>query len=148
MYGIVLIAHGTWRWVVIAAGLAVLLSAARGWSRDAPWSGGASTFARLFGIAVDIQFLMGAALYLVLSPLTNEAMSAGVDAPVGSDLHFFGIIHGIVMSVAFIGVHLSSVLVRRGLTDAARYRRAILCYGLTLVVILGGIPWSRPLLRW
>jgi hypothetical protein len=147
MYTYILIAHSLWRWVVILAGLAAIGSAWRGSTLRAPWAAGARRFGRLFGIAVDIQFLMGASLYLVLSPLTNVTLSLADSLPQGSDLRFFGVYHGIIMTIVLLDVHISAILIRRGKTDAAKHRRSVLLYGQTLLAILCAIPWWRPLLR-
>ncbi len=146
MYDYVLIAHSLWRWVVIIAGAAAIASAAMGLVRQAP-AGPAGLYGRLFGIAVDIQFLMGASLYLVFSPMTTVALNVAEGLPQGSDLAFFGVYHGLIMTIAFLDVHVSAVLIRRAKTDAARQRRSIFLYGQTLLLILLTIPWWRPLLR-
>jgi hypothetical protein len=147
MYEYVLMAHAWWRWVVLAAGAAAIYTAAAGLSRGEPWAGNASRFGKLFGRAVDIQFLMGASLYLVFSPMTNAALNVAEGLPEGSELRFFGVYHGLIMTAAFVDVHLSAVFIRRGATDAARHRRTILLYGQTLLIILCTIPWWRPLFR-
>jgi hypothetical protein len=138
MYGYVLIAHGAWRWLVLAAGAAAVASALHGLARHAPWQPVAARWGRLFGIAVDIQALMGAALYFLLSPLTT--------GPAGTD-PYFGVTHAATMAGALVAVHVSARLIRRGRSDRARQRRAALFYGLTFLILLGGIPWWRPLLR-
>jgi hypothetical protein len=146
MYDYVLIAHSWWRWVVIVAGVAAIASAARGLVRHGPWEP-APRYGRLFGIAVDIQFLMGASLYLVFSPMTTVALNVAQGLPPGSDLTFFGVYHGLIMTLAFVDVHVSAVVIRRAKTDAARLRRSLYFYGQTLLLILCTIPWWRPLLR-
>jgi hypothetical protein len=88
---------------------------------------------------------MGASLYLVFSPMTNEAMRIADGLPEGSDLRFFGVYHGLIMCAAFLDVHISAVLIRRGKSDAARYRRSLILYGQTLLLIVCTIPWWRPL---
>ena len=147
MYAIVLLLHGLWRWVVIFAGAAALAGAALGLSGAAPWQSGAGRYARLFGIALDVQVLMGASLYLVFSPLTNEVQRVGGDVAPDSDVHFFGARHALMMTCAFIVVHVSAVLIRRTPGDAAKHRRALWLYGLALLLVLAGIPWWRPLAR-
>jgi len=146
MYDYVLIAHSLWRWVVIAAGVAAIASAAIGLVRQAPW-GPSRLYGRLFGIAVDIQFLMGASLYLVFSPMTTDALNVAQGLPEGSELTFFGVYHGLIMTIAFLDVHVSAVLIRRAKSEAAHQRRSILLYGQTLLLIVLTIPWWRPLLR-
>jgi hypothetical protein len=138
MYVYVLIAHGIWRWVVLVAGAAAVGSALHGLSRRAAMQPVAGRWGRLFGVAVDIQVLMGSALYFLLSPLTT--------GPAATD-PYFGVVHAATMTGALVAVHGSAVLIRRGRTDRDRQRRSALLYGLTLLIILGGIPWWRPLLR-
>ncbi|HEX4025864.1 MAG TPA: hypothetical protein VHX52_14355 [Steroidobacteraceae bacterium] len=148
LYRGVLIAHSAWRWVVIIAGFAAVVSPMMRLSRQEAWTPVGPQLARFFGIAIDIQVLMGAALYLLLSPLTTIVLStAGMKLPPGSQAHFFVVTHPAIMIVAFIAVHVSSVVVRRARSDAAHQRRAIIFYGVTLLIVLAGIPWWRPLLR-
>lgn len=147
MYAAVLVAHGLWRWVVLGAGVAAIVSALQGRGAGAPWQTAAAPYGRFFGIAVDIQVLMGAALFFVLSPLTTEAVNAAVGMPAGSELRYFGALHALIMAAVLIDVHVSAVFIRRAAGDAARYRRSVLLYGITLVLLIAGIPWWRPLLR-
>ena len=147
MYRWLLVAHGIWRWAVIFAGIAAVACASRGWLRRSTIFGPCAVFGRLFGIAVDIQVLMGAALYLVFSPMTNVAMRINGAAASGTDMAFIGTTHALIMVAVLVAVHLSAVIVRRGRDDAARLRRSALCYGLTLLLLLVAIPWWRPWLR-
>jgi hypothetical protein len=147
MYEYVLIAHAWWRWLVLFAGAAAIYAAYRGLARDLPWSANAARFGKLFGTAVDVQFLLGASLYLLFSPMTNVALNVAEGLPADSELRFFGVYHGLIMTLAFVDVHVSAVLIRRGSDDAAKHRRSIVLYGQTLFIILCTIPWWRPLLR-
>ena len=146
MYNYVLSAHSVWRWVVILAGVAVIVSAVRGLNRPTSAELQTLKLGKLFGIAVDVQFLLGASLYLVFSPITTVALNLADGLPQGSDLRFFGVYHGLLMTIAFLDVHVSAVLIRRAKTVAGRQRRAIYLYGQTLLLILCTIPWWRPLL--
>jgi hypothetical protein len=147
MYGWVLMAHGTWRWVVVIAGMVAVTDALRRIALALPWEPGGARPGRLFGIAVDIQVAMGAVLYLALSPLTTLAPGLSGAANSGSEANFFAATHAAVMGAAFICVHIAAVMVRRGRDDVARRRRAALGYGITLGLILAGIPWWRPWIR-
>lgn len=147
-YRWVLIAHSDWRWVVVIAGFAAVLSAAARLAGKQPWAPTGPRVSRFFSIAVDVQVLMGAALYLLLSPLSTVVLcTTGVPLPRSSDAHFFASVHPAIMVGAFVAVHIASVLVRRGRSDAAHQRRAVIFFGLTLLIILAGIPWWRPWLR-
>jgi hypothetical protein len=145
VYPYLLMVHGAWRWAVLGLGVAAVALALRGLLQKLPWEPRTALMTQLFGIAVDSQVLMGAALYLTLPSLTTVALKE-VDASAGSD-HFIGLDHAAVMIAALIVVHVGAVMVRRASSDAARHRRALLSYGLALLLILIGTPWWRPLLR-
>jgi hypothetical protein len=147
MYDYILIAHAWWRWAVILTGVMAIAMAVRALSREDAWSEEAARYGKFFGRAVDIQFLMGASLYLVFSPMTNVALNVADGLPAGSELRFFGVYHGLIMTIAFLDVHLSAVFIRRGRTDTAKYRRTALLYAQTLLIIVCTIPWWRPLFR-
>jgi hypothetical protein len=147
MYRWLLIAHSIWRWAVILAGVTAVLCAAWGWQRRRTCYAQCAILGRLFAIAVDIQVLIGAALYLLFSPMTTIVLRINGATPRGTELAFIGSTHALIMIAVLVAVHLSAVIVRRGANDAARLRRSVLCYGLTLLLLLTGVPWWRPWLR-
>jgi len=144
LYRWVLIAHSDWRWVVLLCGFATLVSALGGLSGERPWASGGARPARFFGIALDIQVLLGFAMYLILSPLTTIALaSASMRLP-----PFFTAYHPAIMFSAFVAVHVSAVLVRRAHSNMGSHRRALIFYGITWLMLLAGVPWGlRPWFR-
>jgi hypothetical protein len=148
MYRWLLIAHSAWRWVVVVAGLLALLRAAATLSTGKDWNPKGARSLRLFSISLDIQVLMGAALYLTVSPLTTVVPStAGERLPTDSQAYYFSVIHPLIMLAAFIAVHIAAVLVRRGRSEMAYARRAMIFCGVTWLLVLAGIPWWRPWMR-
>ncbi len=51
------------------------------------------------------------------------------------------------MTLALVLAHLGSILAKKIVDDEVKYRSALICYGLSLVIILGMIPWWRPPFR-
>jgi hypothetical protein len=147
MYELLLIVHNLWRWVVVSAGLVAIGSAVYALRRGLPWSQSASLWGTLFGRAIDVQVLIGAGLYLIYSPLTTIVMTTVGELPAGSEVSFFGVYHGILMTLVLFDVHLSTRFIRRAHGDRGRLRRSIILYGQTLALALAAIPWWRPLLR-
>ncbi len=144
LYRWVLIAHSDWRWVVLLSGLLTLAHAYGGLSGERPLAAGGAKVARFFGIALDVQVLMGVSMYLLLSPLTTVALSATTTRLPA----FFTAYHPGIMFTAFLAVHISSVLVKRAHSNAAHYRRALIFYGITWLMLAAGVPWGlRPWLR-
>ena len=137
--------HNLVRWLVIAVGLWATIRFWRGWLQQGAWSAGDATAARLFVIALDVQFLVGILLYFLYSPLTRKAFtdmgSAMRDAPV----RYFVVEHVVVMLAAIIIAHIGSARVKRATTDAARFQTAALWFGVAISAILGFVPWGRPL---
>lgn len=147
MYEIALAVHNLLRWIVLIAAVVAVSSAATGWTGRRPWTAASAGPGRVYTISLDLQFLLGIALYAMLSPVTRAAF-ADFGAAMGQrDLRFFAVEHALLMVLAIVAAHLGKVMAAKGATDVARYRRATLWYGLSLLLVLAGMPWWRPLLR-
>jgi hypothetical protein len=133
---------------VIVGGAVVLLALLWGLVRRQPWAPLGALLNMLFLRAVDVQVLLGAALYLVVSPLTTIALNTGGAVPAGSEVEFFGVRHSSMMAAAFIGMHVAGgVLKRKRWSDRARYGIALACYSIIYLVMFSMVPWWRPWLR-
>ena len=144
MYGYVLLAHGMWRWVVIISGIAAVVAAIRR-SRDSGAGLSSWPYGKVFSISLDIQVLMGGALYLLLSPITSIGLP--VAAQESWEIRFFAHYHGTAMLAAFLIAHIASPIIHRAKTEHSRHRRAAVAYAIVVLIVLGATPWWRPLLR-
>jgi hypothetical protein len=146
MYTAILGLHNLVRWVVIFAGLWVVIRVWRGWLGRAAWTPNDERTIRIFTAALDLQFLLGLLLYLVFSPLTREAFrdvgAAMRDAPV----RYFFVEHVGVMLAAIVVAHIGVARVKRQTTDAGRFQTAAVWLGIAVAAIIGFVPWARPLL--
>jgi len=137
---------------VLAAGFYATLKAWRGWKGGLPWpASGKSVPNLLFLSAIDLQFVLGALLYVV-SPNVTAARANMAAAMKNGQLRFFTIEHGFMMLIATALVHIGFGKAKRGGEAAARYRVAFIFFGLALLLILAGVPWpgreaGRPLFR-
>jgi hypothetical protein len=148
MYVFLLTFHGAWRWVVLVGCAAVLLAMLWSWLRGEPWAKRGALLNKVFLRIVDVQVLLGAALYLVVSPLTTIALETGGTAAAGSDVEFFGVRHGIAMAAAFFGMHIAGGIVKRKRwSDGTRFGIALVCYSAAYAVMFSMVPWWRPWLR-
>ena len=150
-YSSVLAVHSWMRWAVLLAGIVVVGRALT--SSGRPWTPTDERAGRLFGISLDIQFLLGALLYFVLSPFTRQAMQDFGLAMRTSGLRFWAVEHVLGMVIAIALAHIGSARIRKARTDQKRHRMALVFYGLALLAILASIPWpgmpnGRPLIRW
>jgi hypothetical protein len=139
--------HGILRWVTLAAAVAAIVVAASGWSGTKPASAALVRFGIIFVGLMDLQFLLGLILYFGASPVTKAAFQDMAAAMKDHELRFFSVEHTTYMFVAVILAHIGGALSRKAKTDVAKYRGAAICYTLSLLLVLAGIPWWRPLLR-
>jgi hypothetical protein len=149
---IVLVAHNLLRWAVLIFGLWAIFSAISGIVNKTNYTAADDKSNFFFMLSCDIQLLLGLILYFAnswferLKDLGNNMKDAGN--------RFFTMEHGLLMIIAIILVHVGRVSVKKAPTSAAKHKRALIFFGLTVVLILAAIPWpfreaiTRPLLRW
>jgi hypothetical protein len=148
LYPHLLAAHNLIRWLILAAGIFAVFAAATGWNDNNPVSPMLRRTGSVFVMTMDLQFVIGLALYFWVSPLTQLAFQNMSLAMKDHELRFFSVEHLAYMFLAVLLAHVGSVVSRKAKTDRAKYRGATIAYSLSLLLILAGIPWWRPLLRW
>jgi hypothetical protein len=121
--------HSLLRWAVLALGLLAVASALGGAPRRR---------ALPFVIALDLQLILGALLWLFLSPLTGSLRQAMRSA----DARYFAAEHPVLGLVAVLLAHAGNVAWKK-----ERHRAAAVLLGAALLAALANVPWGRPLLR-
>lgn len=152
LYNVFLSLHNVWRWAVVLAGVYVLVLAVIGLVGKKEWGKADSRAGMLFAISMDIQVLVGLILYLFLSPTTKAAFADFGGAMSNTLQRYFAVEHILLMIIALALVHMGSAFVKKAQSSAAKFRRALLWYGLAFVAIMAMIPWpfmqvARPWLR-
>jgi low temperature requirement protein LtrA len=149
---IVLVAHNLLRWAVLIFGLWAIFSAISGIVNKRNYTASDDKSNFFFMLSCDIQLMLGLILYFAnswferLKDVGNNMKDAGN--------RFFTMEHGLLMIIAIILVHVGRVSVKKAPTSAAKHKRALIFFGLAVVLILASIPWpfreavTRPLLRW
>lgn len=150
MYTLLLATHSLLRWLVLAAGVAVVARALGGLRQSRGGSRHDDRLARLFVVSLDVQTLVGLVLYLATSPITTAALRNPGAALGDTVARFWFLEHPVLMLGALALAHVGLVRMRRESTPARRRGGAALFFGLALVLLLVGIPWpfarvSRPL---
>lgn len=145
MYPLVLSIHNILRWVVLIVLILAFVNALLGWIQKRSWNSMDRKLGTFAGIGVDIQLLLGLLLYLVYSPITTSSFADFGAAMAATDRRFFLVEHSSLMLLAVIFVHLGSILARKATDDQKKHRQAAIWFGLTLLVVLIGTPWFRPL---
>jgi hypothetical protein len=135
MYPIVLFAHSIVRWAVLFAAAWAAWSALSGLRSRRAWTRKARVPGIVLAAFVDVQLLLGLALWLGLSP---HALTAGARS------HYWTFAHPLAGLAVVALVHVGSARSRRMLDDASRWQTASRFYLAALVVTVLAIPW--PLL--
>jgi hypothetical protein len=145
-YPYFLLAHSYLRWVVLVLGIAAILAGLSGWNGTRP-ARNLRLFTVLYVIAIDLEFLIGVSLFVWLSPVTQSLFQSFHEAMKIKEPRFFGVEHSTLMLLSVICVHIGAALSRKARTEMAKARGATVAFLISLVLILAGIPWWRPLLR-
>lgn len=145
MYSFVLFLHNLLRWLVIFLGAYSVLRALTGLFAKGTWLKADDAARKLFPIALDIQFVLGAALWAFLSPLTEKIVHAHAFSSLHDPvLRFYAIDHGAAGLLALLLAHFGSVRARRLKASKARFQTILLFHGLALLLVLARTPWDRP----
>lgn len=144
MYLALLYTHNLTRWIVLIAAVAALALALMGRFGKQPF-GRQQRIANLtFVTSLDVQLVLGLLLYFV-SPLVQAGLADMSAAMADAAVRFFVVEHATYMIVAVALAHVGSVMVRKAKDDGAKHARTLIWFGLSLIVILAGIPWNRAL---
>jgi hypothetical protein len=151
MYPSALWLHSWLRWAVLVTGLVAWLRAIGGKTTRRPWTPQDELWGLLLTVSVDLQFVVGLALYL-LSPITRLGLRNFAAAMQINVARFFTIEHVIGMIAGIALVHIARVKIRKAADAERKHRLAMVLYGIALVLIIISIPWpglpvARPLFR-
>jgi hypothetical protein len=148
LYTWILVLHSLFRWPVL---LALIAAAFAGWQAlitGRPSNDAVSVIRRLAVSTVDVQFLLGLLLYVWLSPWPRQFFLSGPGSLANHEVRFFALEHFMLMFALLVVVHLGNVLARRSPSPAGKNRQTALWFSAAVLLVLAGIPWWRPLLRW
>jgi hypothetical protein len=146
LYPIVLALHNLWRWIALLGVLAAAVASLRGWVTAKRRTAVDDRVTTIAVLVMDVQLLLGLALYVGLSPLPRAMFTDAGGAMQNHDIRFFGMEHPFLMILATLAVHIGKSRARK--QDAASgFRTGTVWYALSLLLMLAGIPWWWPLLR-
>lgn len=146
-YPQLIVFHSVFRWLVLLAAVVAIFLALSGWSGIEPAKPSLMRASLLYVIAIDLEFLVGLLLYFGASPITRDALSNLSEAMKSQQSRFFTVEHTLMMLLAVICAHIGGAVARKAAAARTKYRGAAIAYTISLLLMLGGIPWWRPLLR-
>lgn len=160
MYTAFLVIHSLLRWSAIIVGIGATFMAFTDLPRRSDsvakagreGAGRADRWGLALMVALDLQMLVGLSLYLLMSPITREAMRNFGAAMTNPGLRFYAVEHPAMMIAAIVLTHVGRVLARKAPSPSAKRTRLIVCFGLATALMLIATPWpgtanGRPLVR-
>ncbi len=149
---VLLVLHNLLRWLILLFGLWTVFNAIAGVGgrKEYTPSDGRSNF--FFMLSMDIQLLVGLGLYY--AGAWFERLKNLGDNMKDANLRFFTMEHELLMIIAWILVHIGRVMVKKAPTSAGKFKRSLVFFGITLLLILIATPWpfreavARPWFRW
>ena len=152
MYEPLVILHSWLRWVVLLTALVAIARAIAGWTGGRPWAPADDAVGKWFSISLDVQVLIGVVLYIFLSHYTLSAWGNMAATMRDSTQRFWAVEHLVGMIAGVALVHIGRSRIRKTTDSRKRHTRALVFFGLALVVIAATIPWpfaaaARPLFR-
>ena len=145
MYTALLHTHNMLRWLLLVIFILAIAFAITGWLQKKEWAKKDRITGTLLTIFMDVQLLIGLVLYFFVSPLTKAAFADFGAAMKNSGLRFFAVEHILLMILAVIFVHIGKAKTKKASADWKKHKSAFIWYGLSLVLILLGIPWDRAM---
>ncbi|MCB1178101.1 MAG: hypothetical protein KDK36_11020 [Leptospiraceae bacterium] len=97
-------------------------------------------------ILMDIQFLIGIALYSFLSPITKAAFSDFKSAMKTKELRFFAVEHILLMVAVLVIIHIANIISKKEKDEKKKSKKMFFYYLIIFILLLSGNPWFRPFL--
>jgi flagellar basal body-associated protein FliL len=152
MYAFILFCHSYLRWAIIISLLVVLVRSFGRAKTGRHWTERDERLHVILISLVDVQFLLGLALYFAFSPLTQAFLASPGAGMKNSVIRFFGVEHLTSALIAVAVLHIGRVRSKKAHDPRTRHKRVWVSLAITLVLIAVTIPWpflpyGRPLFR-
>lgn len=140
MYEPLVFIHSWMRWVVLVAGIYLVLRFAWASYRETNWKGRDAQLLWAFDQSFGYQFLFGLVIWAGLSPWSKALFHdiASLDNPM---VFFFSLRHPLTMLLAMILFQVLKDKAMKEENSTRRFRKLAVAIGLPLIVILSAIPW-------
>lgn len=142
-YQIILQAHSGFRWLALLLALVVILKSLAGLLSKSGYQKLDNIFAASFVGTMHLQFLIGIVLYFFLSPVTKAAFQDFGAAMKNGDLRFWAVEHLFIMIIAIVLAQVGRSSSKKAATDNSKYKKQLIFFSLSLILMLAGIPWDR-----
>ena len=141
MYTSVLFAHSWTRWILLLLVVFLVVRSIAGLVGGNQYKSIDKKLAKTFFWALNIQLILGVALYAGLSPLTPSAFSDMAAAMGDSSIRFFIAEHFVTALLAIGAGHFGISRAGKSTEDRKKHLFMLIGSGVCLALMLALIPW-------
>ena len=138
--------HNTLRWLVLVVALITLAKYFMAWFSHNRWKKSDNILGIVFTAVMDLQLLVGLALYFFLSPITQAAFQNIGAAMKNAELRFYLVEHFLLMLIAVVLVHIGRSKSKKATVPRKKFGVALLYFSIAYILLLVGIPWGRVIM--
>ncbi len=132
--------HSVLRWVILILLLVAVYKSLV--DKNKPFTSGHRKTGLFLMITADLMLLIGVYQWITGPHGLKNIQSKGMSVVMkNSVLRFYAFEHFVGMVAAIILIHIGYSYTKKDLPDATKHKRAVLYFGLALLVILTFIPW-------
>ena len=139
MYNFFLQFHSGLRWLVLLAGVFIVVKSIIGLLSNANYSKLDKIGTIAYVMFLRVQFLVGIVLYFFLSPYTSR-FTFNMSDPVE---RFWAVEHILLMIFSIGAAEMGNKISKNSDDDVVKFRFQSILFGISLILILIGIPWNR-----
>ncbi len=136
MYNFLLHFHSGLRWIVLLVVVVIILKSLVGFFSGSAYKKFDSIIAASFVGMMHLQFILGIILYFFYSPYVTYEMS-------DAQSRFWSVEHTSLMLLAVVVAQIGRTLSKKTQKGQVKFRFQFIFFGISLVLMLLGIPWDR-----
>ena len=144
MYSTLLMLHNLLRWGVLFGGLYAITKSVLGIINKRDFTAAENRAHLIFVIFCHTQLLIGLILYFI-SPVVSEALNSGMVMK-NPAYRFVAVEHIATMIIAIALIQIGRTLSKKATDAASKHKKAIIYFGIGLLLILSRIPWNKAML--
>lgn len=136
--------HNLLRWGVLFGGLYAITKSVLGIINKRDFTAAENRAHLIFVIFCHTQLLIGLILYFT-SPAVSEALNSGMVMK-NPAYRFVAVEHIATMIIAIALIQIGRTLSKKATDAASKHKKAIIYFGIGLILILSRIPWNKAML--
>ena len=130
-------AHSGFRWIVLILLVVAVIQAFRKWQGKSEYGESDRKLALYTLIATHVQLIIGLVLYFFVSPFV-QFVGGAMKEPI---YRFYTVEHFFLMILAVVLITIGYSRAKKKVDAGSKFKATLIFYGISLLLILLGIPW-------